>query len=80
MLYAETSRFLKLYAANILKRNFVLAAGDNLKSMSIDKRGQLTDENLGIGMATWACLSELEETQNIKPFSAQFGSFMSRHL
>ena len=68
ILYTETSRLLKLYAANLLTRDVILAAGDNLKSLSLDKRGQLTDENLGIGAATWACLSELEETQDISPF------------
>ena len=62
MLYTETSRLLKLYAGNILKKEVILAAGDNLKSLNLDKRDQLTDENLGIGTVTWVCLNELEET------------------
>ena len=52
-----------------------MAAGDNLNSLSLDKRGHLTDENLGIWTATWACLSELEETHNSKPFFTAVRTF-----
>ena len=34
----------------------------------MNQRGHLSNENLGIGTATWACLAEFEETHNIKPF------------
>ena len=68
MLFSETCRLLRLYASNLLKRDVIVAAGDNLKDLSLDRRGQLTDENLGIGAATWSCLTELESTHDIKPF------------
>ena len=68
MLHTATSLVLRLYASNLLKGYVILAVGDNLKSLNLSQTGYLTDENLGIGTATWACLSELEETENIKPF------------
>ncbi len=68
LLYTETSRLLRLYAANLLEPNVILAAGDNLNTINLDRTGQLTNENLGIGTATWLYLSELEQTQDIKPF------------
>ena len=44
-----------------------MATDDNLKSLSVDKRGLLTNENLGIRTATWACwASKLEDTHDIK--------------
>ena len=57
MLHSETTRLVKLYAANLLSRNIILAAGENLKEICLDKKGQLHDENLGIGTKTWVCLS-----------------------
>ena len=68
LLHTETTRLFKLYAANLLRPNVILAAGQNMKALSLNKEGQLSDENLGIGSATWECLSELEETEDIKPF------------
>lgn len=75
MLYTETSRLLKLYAANLLKSETILEAAENLKHLSLDRRGQLTDENLGIGAATWACLAELEASHSTKPFFTAIRKF-----
>ena len=41
MLFSETCRLLRLYAANLLKSDVMLAAGDNLKNLSLERRGQL---------------------------------------
>ena len=38
MFYTENSRLLKLYAANLLKKDAILTAGDDLKSLNLDKR------------------------------------------
>ena len=65
MLFSETCRLLRLYASNLLKSHVIIAAGDNLKDLSLDRRGQLT---LCIGAATWSCLTELESSHDIKPF------------
>ena len=62
MLFSETCRLLRLYASNLLKSDVIVGAGDNLKGLRLDRRGQLTDENLGIGAATWSCLTDLEST------------------
>ena len=51
MLHSETTQLVKLYAANLLNKNVILAAGENLK-VCLDKKGQLNDENLGIGTDT----------------------------
>ena len=58
MLYSETTRLVKLYAANLLNRNVILAAGESLKEICLDKKGQLNDDNLGIGTET--CMGVLE--------------------
>ena len=68
MLFSETCRLLRLYVSNLLKSDVIVAASDNLKGLRLDKRGQLTHENLGIGAATWSYLTELESTHDIKPF------------
>lgn len=67
-LYDEMSRLLRLYAANLLKNDVILAAGDNLQDLSLTPANQLSDENLGIGTDTWCCLNVLEEEEDIKPF------------
>ena len=68
MLYSETCRLLKLYAANLLESHVILAAGDNFRNLNLNQSGYLSDKNLGIGTATWACLAELEATHDLKPF------------
>ena len=75
MFFSETCRLLRLYAANLLKSDVILAAGDNLKNLSLERRGQLTDENLGIGAATWSCLAVLESTHDLKPFFTSIRKF-----
>ena len=75
MLYTETNRLMGVYAANLLKHDVILAAGDNLKHLSLDKRGQLTDENLCNGTATWTCFAQLESTHDIKPFFTAVRTF-----
>ena len=68
ILYTESCRLLKLYAANLLKPETITAAGDDLKNLKLERSGQLQDENLGIGAATWRCLAELEEVQDNTQF------------
>ena len=52
-----------------------MAAGNNLKELSLERRGQLTQENLSIGTATWAYLAEMEETHDTKPFFTAVRNF-----
>ena len=54
------NKLLKVYEANILKRDVVTAAGDNLSLLNLSEENQLSDENLGIGTRTWTDLVELE--------------------
>ena len=51
-LYDEMSRLVHLYAANLLKRDPILAAGNNLSLLNLDRDNQLLDENLGIDTNT----------------------------
>jgi len=67
-LYTEMNRLLKMYAGNVLKKEVILAAGDNLKNLNLDSSSQVSDEHLGIGNDTWACIAELEEELDPKPF------------
>ena len=61
-LYTEMCRLLKVYVANILKRDVITAAGNDFSLLS------LSDENLGIGTRTWTDLVELEAERELKPF------------
>ena len=69
------SRLVRLYASNLLKHDIIIAAGDNLKNLSLEPEDQLIDENLGIGTSTWSYLNVLEEEEDIKPFFAAVRSF-----
>lgn len=75
MLFSETCRLLKLYAANLLELHVILASGDNLKNVNLNQSGYLSDENLGTGTATWTCLAELEVTHDMKPFLTSVKKF-----
>lgn len=69
MLFTETSRFLKLYETNFLKKMPFWLLVMISKPWALTREATLqNNENLGIGTATWTSLSELEETHNIKPF------------
>ena len=52
-----------MYAGNLLKKEVILAAGDNLKNLKL-----VSDEHLGISNDTWAFIAELEEELDPKPF------------
>ena len=67
-LYTDMSRRVRLYAANVLERDAIAAAGENLQMLDLKTENQLLDRNLGIGSSTWACLAELEAEQDLKPF------------
>ncbi len=69
-LYNEMGRLVRLYASNLLKPDVIKATENKLGSLNLEKRGQLADENLGIGNATWVHLTELEEEHDVKPFYA----------
>lgn len=53
-------------AANLLKREVIVAAGDNLRNLSLEWRGQLTDEILGMRCCYLGML-----WQNWKPHAIQ---------
>ena len=42
--YTEMSRLVKLYAANLLKVEAIVAAGNDLKTLSLVDENQLSDE------------------------------------
>ena len=62
------TRLVRLYASNLLKPECITAVRDNLSQLSFAQGDQLDDENLGLGDATWAYLSSLEEEFDPKPF------------
>jgi len=37
-----------MYAGNLLKKEVILAAGDNLNNLKLDRNSQVSDEDLGI--------------------------------
>ena len=67
-LYTEMTRLLRVYAANILKRDVITAAGNNLSLLSLSDENQLSDENLGTWTRTWTDLVELEAEHDLKLF------------
>ena len=74
-LYSEMNRLVRLYAGNVLKTEVILAAGDNLKDLKLDRDSQVSDEYLGIGTDTWACIGDLEKELDPKPFFSAVRSF-----
>ena len=74
-LYNEMSRLVRLYASNLLKHECIVAASADLRKLSFKEEDQLADENLGVGDATWAFISELEEEFDPKPFFKAVRSF-----
>ena len=64
-LYTEMS---SMYASNLLMPESITAVNNDLSELNFAPTNQLADENLGLGDDTWACLSEMEEDFNIKPF------------
>ena len=67
-LYNELNCFVRLYAANLLTTDAILAANDNITLLSIDTSSQLSNENLAIGDSTWITLAQVEVEHDIKPF------------
>ena len=61
--YNEMCRLVLLYASNLLKKEVILAFGDNLKELELDSSSQVTDEHLGIGNDTWVSVAELDDTK-----------------
>ena len=74
-LYSEMSKLVRLYAANVLRTDVIIAASDNLHNLNMDPESQLADENLGIGQATWEHLAELQLEHDLKPFFVGVRSF-----
>ena len=75
VLYNEMSRLVRLYAGNFLKREVILAAGDNLSLLSLERDNQLHDEDLAIGTNRWTTIAELETEHDPKPFFAAVRNF-----
>ena len=69
------SRLVHLYASNLLKADIIKAAGDNLRNFNFSTRGQLPDENLGIGDETWVLPAELESEHDLKPLYSAVRQF-----
>ena len=69
------SQLVRLYAGNFLKREVILAAGDNLSLLSLERDNQLHDEDLAIGTNTWTTIAELETEHDPKPFFAAVRNF-----
>ena len=68
-LYPEMSRIVRVYASHLLTREAILSVGEDLQNLDLEDRcGQVQDENLGIGSATWTCFHELETEYDLKPF------------
>ena len=57
-----------MYASNLLMPESITAVNNDLSQLNFAPTNQLADENLGLGDDTWACLSEMEEDFNLKPF------------
>ena len=74
-LFDEMCRLVRLYAANFLTRDSIIAAGDNLCQLKFDVESQVSNENLGIGSNTWACISDLESTHDLRPFFVAVRTF-----
>ena len=74
-LHTEMTRLVRLYASNLLRPESITVVGDNLSQLSFAQENQLDDENLGLGDATWAYLSSLEEEFDPKPFYQAVRSF-----
>ena len=69
------TRLVRLYASNLLKPDIIKAAGDNLRTLKLAIRDQLTDENLGLGDGTWTCVAVLETEHDVKPFYTAVRNF-----
>ena len=67
-LYVEMNRLVRLYASNILTREAISSAGDNLKNLNMNDENILDTEDIGIGTNTWAIISTVEEEHDITPF------------
>ena len=68
-------RLVCLYAGNVLKKEVILGAGDNLKEIKMDASSQVTNELLGIGNDTWVSIAELEQEHDPKPFFTAIRKF-----
>ena len=77
-LYDEMSRLVKLYAANFLTTEAVLAANDNLRTLVLSEENQVADEDLGIGNDTWVSLAEVEATHDTAPFFRAVKAFYAK--
>ena len=64
-----------MYAANLLKVETIVSAGNDLKTLSLVDENQLSDEQLGIGTAMWASLAQLQEEHDLKPFFTAIRKF-----
>ena len=72
------SRLVKLYAANFLTTEAVLAANDNLRTLVLSEENQVADEDLGIGNDTWVSLAEVEATHDTAPFFRAVKAFYAK--
>ena len=64
-----------MYAANILKRDVITTAGNDLSLLSSSVENQVSDEILGIGTRMWTDPVELEAEHDLKPFFSAIRRF-----
>ena len=74
--YNEMCRLVCLYASNLLKKELILAVGDNLKELKLNSSSQVTNEHLGIGNDTWVSVAELEKEHDTKVFFSAVRKFI----
>lgn len=60
---------------NLLKKDAILKASNNLTHLSFNSSSQLSDENLGVGNDTWLVLAEIEAEHDTKPFFSAVRKF-----
>ena len=67
-------RLIRLYAGNVLKKEDIVAGGDDLKGLNLDTASQVDDEHLGIG--AWVSVAALDP----KPFYSAVRKFYPASL
>ena len=75
-LFSEINRLVRLYAVNVLTENSVREVGDKIHTIDLEKsENYKPDENMSLGTDTWACVAELEEEMDMKPFFSAVRKF-----
>ena len=73
-------RLVRLYAANVLTKEAIIDAGENLSQLDFAVESQLADENLGVGTEMWITIAALEEEQDVSQFFGAVRKFYTATL